>query len=189
MLKHCYQNIPGWFDFQSVYEEAVRDASDGDILVEVGAWLGKSTAFMAVEIINSGKRLVFDVIDTWEGNVGEPNTTAPIKNGGTLRALFDANMKDRGLSGHCNPITSDSVAAASKYADGSVRFCYIDADHRYETVLADLTAWWPKVAPSGTLAGHDLRFSTVRRAVQEFCATAGVEFETRDNSWIFRKPS
>jgi glycosyltransferase involved in cell wall biosynthesis len=32
---------------------------------------------------------------------------------------------------------------------------YIDADHRYESVVSDIQAWWPKVRPGGILSGHD----------------------------------
>ena len=36
--------------------------------MEVGSFLGKSAVFMAVEIINSGKRIKFDCIDHWKGS-------------------------------------------------------------------------------------------------------------------------
>ena len=48
-----------------------------------------------------------------------------------------------------------SVEAAGIFADGSVDLVYIDAAHDYESVAADLAAWWPKVSDRGILAGHD----------------------------------
>ena len=49
-----------------------------------------------------------------------------------------------------------SPAAAARFADGSLDLVYVDGDHRYEAVLADLLAFWPKVRPGGFLAGHDV---------------------------------
>ena len=41
MIK-TWQDIPGFFDFADIYDQAVDEAKDGDTLIEVGAFLGKS---------------------------------------------------------------------------------------------------------------------------------------------------
>ena len=48
-----------------------------------------------------------------------------------------------------------SVDAAKDFADGSLDFVYLDANHNFESVTADLAAWSPKVRAGGILAGHD----------------------------------
>jgi len=48
-----------------------------------------------------------------------------------------------------------SVRAAKQFKDGYFDFVYIDADHSYDGVTADLEAWYPKVRKGGMLAGHD----------------------------------
>ena len=48
-----------------------------------------------------------------------------------------------------------SHAAAPHFADGQLDFVYLDAQHHYEAVRADLLTWAPKVRPGGLLAGHD----------------------------------
>lgn len=48
-----------------------------------------------------------------------------------------------------------SVDAAKLFDDWHFDFVYIDADHAYEGVKADIEAWWPKVRKGGILAGHD----------------------------------
>jgi len=67
-MKHIDDRIEGWFDFDVLYTNIVYHACDNSHFVEVGAWKGKSTSFLAVEIINSGKNIKLDVVDTWEGS-------------------------------------------------------------------------------------------------------------------------
>ena len=50
-----------------------------------------------------------------------------------------------------------SVRAAKQFKDGYFDFVYIDADHSYDGVTADLEAWYPKVRKGGMLAGHDYK--------------------------------
>ena len=48
-----------------------------------------------------------------------------------------------------------SLEAAKHFADASHDFVYLDANHSYEAVAADLEAWWPKIRPGGLFAGDD----------------------------------
>ena len=59
-MEHFYNNIKGWFNFDDLYSEMVAKHPSGSHFVEIGCWRGKSTAFMAVEIINSNKDIKFD---------------------------------------------------------------------------------------------------------------------------------
>lgn len=45
--------------------------------------------------------------------------------------------------------------AASKVADESLDFVFIDAHHTYESVVNDVTLWAPKVKKAGIISGHD----------------------------------
>lgn len=69
-------------------------------------------------------------------------------------------------------IVMDSLAAAKTFQDQSLDLVFIDADHSYEGVKADIHAWAPKVRQGGILAGHDYDqpdFPGVKKAVDEFC--------------------
>lgn len=44
---------------------------------------------------------------------------------------------------------------AKDFTDKSFDLVYIDADHSYQNVSNDITAWLPKVKPNGVLCGHD----------------------------------
>ena len=161
-MKHFYQNIPGWFDFEDIYLQAIGRAGDAAHFVEVGAWLGRSTAFMAVEIANSGKAIQFDVVDTWLGVPGgeEIYTVA--------HPYYEFSRNIIPVRESIKIWQTYSVSAAKHFEDNSLDFVFIDADHSYESVLSDLHAWHSKVKPGGILAGHDYPQEGVAAAVNEF---------------------
>lgn len=55
-------------------------------------------------------------------------------------------------------------------------FIYLDGDHRYAAVRADIEAWWPKLSDRGMLAGHDYSddLPGVQQAVDEFARDRGL---------------
>ena len=188
-MNHYYQSIKGWFSFKQVYEEAVRDAPNPAHFVEVGSYKGRSASFMAVEIINSGKKIRFDCVDTWQGSEGnqklEPEHVA-----GVMYDVFLNNtspVKDSLIAFRCS-----SVEGAKLYADNSLDFVFIDADHKYQHVVDDLKAWWPKVKPGGVFAGDDFHGAGVKKAVEEMFGIGGVEDITGTGTgrqWRIRKRS
>jgi hypothetical protein len=165
-MKHFYQKIPGWFSFRALYQEAVREARDGAHFVEVGCWKGRSAAFMAVEIINSGKKIRFDCVDTWLGSQEPKHLADDSVKKGTLYDEFLENIKPVMLD-FFMPYCQQSVECAASYDDASLDFVFIDAAHDYENVKADIAAWWPKIKPGGVLAGDDFKFKGVNKAVLE----------------------
>jgi predicted O-methyltransferase YrrM len=97
-------------------------------------------------------------------------------------------------AGRATIIARPSLKAASLINDRSMDFVFIDADHSYAGVKADLAAWVPKVRPGGWICGHDYGnampeydFSGVDRAVDEWASLWGVPVETDDNfTWFCR---
>lgn len=64
-----------------------------------------------------------------------------------------------------------SLEAAPNFMDGTIDFVFIDGDHSYAAVKADIAAWWPKLVSGGLLSGHDYRDDKdygVQQAVNEF---------------------
>lgn len=79
----------------------------------------------------------------------------------------------------------DSIESAAGLQDEGLDWVYIDADHHYQNVLADLEAWFPKVRKGGVVAGHDYvnyQDMGVIQAVNEFAAKRGyfVNLTTKD---------
>lgn len=68
----------------------------------------------------------------------------------------------------CRLIRKSSVDAALGFADESLDCIFIDGDHRYEEVLKDLNAWFPKLKTGHLITGDDYWMPSVARAVDEF---------------------
>jgi FkbM family methyltransferase len=187
MIEHFYEKIDGWFDFQTVYKDMVNKFQDGSHFVEVGAWLGRSTSFMAVEIVNSGKKIKFDVVDTWQGSEEHQGQIA----------TFDDSLFNKFLDGvrpvinYITPVIGLSTEVVNKYKDNSLDFVFLDASHDYENVKKDIEAWYPKVKENGIIAGHDYNsydWPGVVQAVNEFFGEENLKSIKQDTwSWIVEK--
>ena len=131
-----YQDIPGWMDFEDFFAAMVAQGKDGDLFVEVGAHKGRSAAYLLEQIAASGKAIDVEAIER------DPAIFAElVENLRGARGLLLRNIA--------------SLDAAADFPDGSLAFVFIDADHSYAAVCADISAWLPKVKPGGVLAGHD----------------------------------
>jgi predicted O-methyltransferase YrrM len=86
-----------------------------------------------------------------------------------------------------------SLAAANRFNAGELDLVFLDADHSYAGVSADIAAWLPKVKPGGWIGGHDyenpdpaFRFG-VTEAVDEWAEATGRKIETDANfTWFAR---
>lgn len=168
-----WEDVFGWFDFEDIYEEAVRRAPEHAVFVEVGCLHGRSTAFMAQTIEKSRKPITFYAVDTWPKELGGFDN-------------FWSNMSACKLTDYVKPVMHSSVEASRLFADESLDFVFIDADHSTDAVFADMTAWLPKVKPGGFLAGHDYYFDSVQKAVHEFFKEPD-RFQIRKSSWFYQK--
>jgi predicted O-methyltransferase YrrM len=189
-MKHIYHKIPGWFSFPNLYKSMVERFEDGSIFVEVGTHLGKSISYLAVEIINSNKNISLYCVDKWE-HLENKLTEQPellSKNSNCNRyERFLKNIKP--IENFIKPIKSSSTEAANNFADNSLDFVFIDARHDYDSVKADLDAWYPKLKPAGVFAGHDYdypRWRGVVKAVDDFCVNKKLTLMSpqREHCWV-----
>lgn len=161
-MEHFYETIEGWFDFQNIYTEQVQRApQNGAVFVEVGCYMGKSTAFMATEIINSGKNITFITVDTFQGETRKKQIDL------NLYRTFQRNIER--VKHVVIPIVGFSTVVGTLFADSSLDFVFIDASHVYEDVCDDIHTWLPKIKADGYIGGHDYEggHPDVCRAVDE----------------------
>lgn len=190
----CWQEIPGMFDFEAVYDAAVDAATDGSIFVEVGCLAGRSTCYLGERIRKSGKAITLYAIDTGQGSASDSTgqMIAPAV-GGSLAGVLHRNLIGCRVDEIVVPIFTTSTRAARLFPPNTVDFCFIDADHSYESVSADLRAWWPIVKPGGMLAGHDYLQSSpwllgVTPAVHNFFNVPNASHPACTSCWSATKP-
>ena len=153
-MNHFFQEIAGFFTWPDYYEYIAQEASKKRQWwgVEMGAYTGQSAAFMFVELANAGAEARFDLVDI---EMTKHRTAENLARLGPLRGQL---------------LELDSVAASNLYADESLDFVFIDAEHDYKNVRRDIDAWLPKVRKNGgIISGHDHcpDFTGVIQAVSE----------------------
>lgn len=99
----------------------------------------------------------------------------------TRRAFLE---EARRYGDRCVVFEGDSAKMAQAVVDESLDMCFVDCDHSYESVVADIAAWAPKVKKGGYVMGHDIDFPEVARAVKD---TYGTWTELDDDVWMVVK--
>lgn len=179
-----YTKIYGHFNYEFLYDEMIDRFESGSSFVEIGAYLGKSTCFLAEKLINSGKNITLNIVDNWVGHPSDIALVEEIKKFGNIYDIFIDNMTKANVLDKLNIIRGDSAESASNFEDNSIDFVYIDAAHDYESVKRDINTWLPKVKLSGVIAGHDygnVSSTGVDQAVNEIFAN---KVKIIENTWI-----
>ena len=156
-------SVQGWMTEDELsYLASV--ASKSSIVAEVGSWMGRSTCALAANI---GSGSVY-AVDTWKGSQ-EHSPMLADKPEGWLFSEFSRNTAGLPIL----PIPLPSLDAAFfLLAKTTIRFdaIFIDANHSYEAVKADILAWMPLLKENGILCGHDFDrtyWPGIVRAVEE----------------------
>jgi hypothetical protein len=193
-----WEAIFGHFDFSDIYDEAIASAPEGATVCEVGVMFGRSLAYLAWAARHRPDLQIIGV-DPWEVDRG-PRNLNPEGWGGVEYSdriaaaggpyLFFLSQMIRHAPAALERVRAlrlTSVEAARLFpGNGGVHFCFIDGDHRYESVMQDLKAWWPKIRQGGMLAGHDwTNYESVQAAVTGFFGASSIQLQR--SSWIVRK--
>lgn len=145
-IPHISRQIDGFCNFRNFYSEIAEWIPDGGTWVEVGVYWGQSFSWAVVECVNRGKKIDLVAVDAWPDAWTSPE-------GWPMIEKFKHCMEP--LDGLYRYIQSGSADAARHFADASVDFVFLDADHVYPRVYEDIHAWLPKIRPGGIIAGHD----------------------------------
>ncbi len=166
---------------------------------EIGVWRGDFSA----RILRSVRPTRLHLIDPWAFRRDEAHSEAWY--GG--RAAADQRAMDEiyehvvgrfrkeAAAGIVEVHRLPSAEAAALFEDASLDWVYVDADHLYEAVRADLELFDPKVRSGGLIAGDDYGQTGwwedgVTRAVDEFVPAHRYEtLALTANQFALRKPS
>lgn len=180
-MEHYWSTVDGWFNgrVRGAFDRLLADlpADRPSVFVQVGTWVGRATAYVGVEILNSRKPVTLIAVDHFQGSaeVRDHWRGAHIADS---EAVFRRNLAPvaAALGSRFALRVCDSARAAEAFADASVDAVWIDAAHTYDFVVRDLAAWRAKVRPGGLLGGDDFtKCPGVAQAVTEhFSAAAAV---------------
>lgn len=138
----------------AIFKLACNANPAGDI-VELGAWKGLTTCYLAAACRSRGNGHVY-AVDTFEGTREHGTQYASIdRYGGSTLAAFERMMERTDSRTFASPLVGLTTEVAATYPGEPLAFLLIDADHSYDGVKADFDAWFPLVAPGGTIAFHD----------------------------------
>jgi cephalosporin hydroxylase len=185
-----YDQIPGYSGFLPLYRDAVAHFPSGSVFVEVGVALGHSIAYLARQVIDSGKDIQVWAVDPWAGVArnGEQQEALGAKTTGDM-CLFIEQMAKHAPSELevIRIVRAESSRAARLFR--TAHMVMIDAAHDYDSVKRDIETWWPIMAYGGWLCGDDYEsnYPGVERAVREYFGRSPDEVEVHGTSWMVRK--
>jgi len=182
----------------------VKDLQGLILGAEIGVFRGVLSKYLLEKLPN----LTLLMVDRWEA-VEEDHEYRT--SGSTIASFTVQQMKEVEDEAAANTAFAGSRAVwlkgetsvmVSRVKDAVLDFVFIDADHRYEAVLADIKAWFPKVKIGGWVCGHDwdhpedhiknkdskARLWGVRKAVEEFFGDLPIEIG-KDKTWFHQKKS
>lgn len=164
---------------------------------EIGTWRGD---FAAVILEHRRPQRLY-LVDPWEhraeGEYEQASYGGRMEGGQQALEEMHQSVLDRFSSqidsGQVQVLRQRSTDAAAKFADESLDWVYIDGDHSYDGVKADLEAYFRTVKSGGLLAGDDYGHEGswfedgVTRAVDEF-AERCAGLEVIGTQFVLKKP-
>ncbi len=148
----------------TLYRLAVSWPVDG-ATVELGAWVGLTTSYLATACRVRGRGKVY-AVDTFEGTMeGDSVYPSASRYGGRTLSAFEAQIRRAGVEDQVEPLVGFTDAVGASYDLEPIRFLLIDADHSYEGVRRDFEVWSPHVAEGGLIVFHDYDMKGVARYV------------------------
>ncbi len=145
----------------------------GGIVIEIGVWRGEFSGKI-LDALNPTKLCLIDPWKSFEDHDAlafsgreKEKTMDEIFN--SVVELYQTQIK----SGQVVVMREMSDTALKKFEDGTISFAYVDGDHSYEGVKADLENLMPKLAIGGVMAFDDYHRrgwwgDAVIRAINEF---------------------
>lgn len=117
---------------------------------QVGAEIGVEQGLYSRRLMELNPGLKLFCVDPWQAYQGYREHVSQEKLDGFLEIT-----KKRLTGFNYEIIRKFSTDAAKDFEDESLDFVYIDGNHEFSHVVADICAWYPKVKKGGIISGHD----------------------------------
>lgn len=132
--------------------ELASAVEPGLAIVEIGSYKGKSTGFLAAGA-RAGRGARVFAVDPWD--LGKVNGRFGFTENATRKA-FDRQLRAVGLRSGVTAKRGFSVDVAAVWTGPPIGLLFVDGDHAEESILADVAAWRPHLAPRSTVVFDDL---------------------------------
>jgi len=136
--------------------------------LKTGAEIGVFMGYHAAHILEACRNLTLFCVDLYDNIQGDGYDDW---NSQQFGDLFQTVTRQMSKYHRATFIRLPSLQAAKALKPNSLDFIFLDADHRYPAVKADLRAWEKVVRPGGVISGHDYSHPSwpgVKRAVDEW---------------------
>jgi len=163
-LKNIFDNIEGMLteeDMEFLYNRARDCESRKGVIVEIGAWKGRSTICLG-KGSKTGNQVKIYSIDPHKST-----SLHKVTNCLDTYAEFLKNIQIAEVDDVILPIVKTSQEAAETFNE-PIQFLFIDGEHDYENVKLDLQLWYPKLIYGGLIAFHDYGLSGPRRIIERY---------------------
>jgi len=163
-----------------IAEKGVKEA----VGVEIGVWRGEHAEHL-IKTAPNIKRLY--LVDPYDIAQEYRKCEAKMPDWDDNKGWLDARLAAWRLFKDDPKVTISpfrSSELASEFADESLDFVYIDANHEYEFASEDIGLWYPKVKKGGVFGGHDYDLPGVNRAIKEFLETHNQKLLSEKPDWF-----
>ena len=133
---------------------------EGQDIVELGSYLGRSTAFLA---LGAGSGVTVHAVDPHDQDLTRETTGASLTN---TVDLFRMHMDEVGVADRVCAHRQVSLDAARSYAGRPIGLLFVDATHTEEAVVEDGRAWSAHLAPRCLVSFDDINTPAVKRGVK-----------------------
>ncbi|MDO8389222.1 MAG: class I SAM-dependent methyltransferase [Actinomycetota bacterium] len=153
-LLAAVEGVDGWMspDQAERLYRAAQGAREGDTIVEIGSFRGRSTVILA-GAARAGVNVI--AIDPHAGNDRGPQEfEGYVQEASEDNQVFNANLAAAGVADKVRHVRAFSDAAHSD-VQGEISVLYIDGAHRYRPARTDIRDWGARVQSGGTMLIHD----------------------------------
>ncbi len=118
----------------------------GELGFTKGAEVGVMSGSHSAELCKHNPNLYLYCIDMWDLNPSRYDGFRERKYQQAVQIMAPYN---------CELIKDFSMDAVKRFADDSLDFVYIDANHSFDHIMRDILEWSMKVKRGGIVSGHD----------------------------------
>ena len=174
----------------------IEKATEHELFVEIGSFIGGNTLRVANKIRESGKDILLYTLDNFHFvNVSSESAKQSnfqlhgdhdTRQQDYYQTLMD-NIYDCELQDYIIVLDGDSIELSKTFRDESIDLIFFDGAHDYPYVRDELKVWLPKVKTGGVISGHDYPCAGIQKAVKEILPNYQIKITSTNGAYFTSK--